>query len=95
MNNEDEPKVTHCNLLKFRCDQTWRSLTETREPRVRFCERCKEAVYFCSSRAEFDEHSAQRHCVAFAPGWRPENSTTLDTSLMVGTPGPEHRFESH
>ena len=66
MNNPSGQNVTHCNLLKFQCDQKWDSLTQTRDPRIQFCEQCKEAVYLCSSETEFRRHAANHHCVALA-----------------------------
>ena len=101
MTTNDRPRqsVMHCNLLKFQCDQNWDSLTETRDPRIRFCEHCKEAVYLCLSEAEFREHAANHHCVALAAAvWSGGNSQTgalALTKLAVGTPfeGPAGYFE--
>ena len=91
MSTEQELKVTHCNLLKFRCDQSWESLTQTDDARVRFCQRCQEFVYFCSSRAEFEQQTAQRHCLAFVPGgWTSRGAAFYRT--MVGTPSPDGVF---
>src|SRR5438045_8875219 len=100
MTSNDRPRqpVTHCNLLKFQCDQNWDSLTETRDARIRFCEHCKEAVYLCLSEAEFREHAANHHCVALAADvWSRGDSQTdplAFTNLTVGTPlgGPEGYF---
>jgi len=90
MSAPEELKVTHCNLLKFGCDQQWHALTETGDPRVRFCERCREPVHFCSSQAEFQHHAAQHHCVAFAASASPE--TAPWSRFLIGEADPEGVF---
>lgn len=89
MNNPSGQNVTHCNLLKFQCDQKWDSLTQTRDPRIQFCKQCKEAVYLCSSETEFRRHAANHHCVALASSVWPNAESGVDpplpfTSLFVG-----------
>ena len=91
MNDQPQQRVTHCNLLKFQCDKNWDSLIETRDPRTRFCQRCKEKVYLCSSEAEFRLHAANHHCVAIAASVWPDTDSETDRSIpftaaFVGTP---------
>jgi hypothetical protein len=91
LNDQSQQKVTHCNLLKFQCDQNWDVLTETCDPRIRFCQRCREKVYLCFSEAEFRHHAANYHCVAIAASVWADTGSQTDASIpfaasFVGTP---------
>eukprot|EP00931_Biecheleriopsis_adriatica_P035658 TRINITY_DN20541_c0_g1_i2.p1 TRINITY_DN20541_c0_g1~~TRINITY_DN20541_c0_g1_i2.p1 ORF type:complete len:342 (+),score=75.73 TRINITY_DN20541_c0_g1_i2:63-1088(+) len=53
---------------EFQCPKVWEGLSVTDKANERYCETCKEVVYFCSTEAELEEHTRQRRCVAFDLG---------------------------
>ena len=57
-----------CRLRKgweYECPRLWEQLTPTDEPKQRFCQQCRETVFYCESLEELEVHTSQRRCVAF------------------------------
>lgn len=50
---------------EFQCPKNWASLAPTERTGERFCNTCREVVYFCSNEAEVAARTLQRRCVAF------------------------------
>ena len=60
--------VENCDNFRFRCPERWDNLAPTPVAAVRFCDACRERVYFCGSIEEAREHARQGHCVAVDEG---------------------------
>lgn len=58
-------KVIENCTLKFECDQTWNSLVETSDPKVRYCYDCDRGVHYCYNQDELDDAIDKNWCVAF------------------------------
>jgi uncharacterized protein (TIGR02996 family) len=57
--------IENCSLsFKFRCPERWEKLLRTEAASARFCESCRQKVYFCGSIEEAREHARVGHCVA-------------------------------
>ena len=51
--------------FEFICPKTWDELELTASEDIRFCNHCKESVYFVGSDMDaFDEHAKSGHCIA-------------------------------
>lgn len=48
----------------FACPKQWSDLVETEAPDVRFCDLCREQVFYCTSIAEARQHAWRGRCVA-------------------------------
>ncbi|RYH16710.1 MAG: hypothetical protein EON54_28140 [Alcaligenaceae bacterium] len=55
--------MSNCKLT-FVCAKQWEGLRGGDDPAVRYCDDCKTNVHAVTTTAEFDQHSAQGHCVA-------------------------------
>ncbi|MGJ7523566.1 hypothetical protein ACSFA0_24020 [Variovorax sp. LT1P1] len=55
--------MSNCKLT-FVCAKQWEELHGANDPAVRYCNECKTNVHAVTTAAEFDQHSAQGHCVA-------------------------------
>ena len=64
--NHRPSQIGQCNLFKFECPQQWDSMTATQNPDIRFCEQCKEAVYFCHTEEELRNRGQHGQCAAIA-----------------------------
>jgi uncharacterized protein (TIGR02996 family) len=63
------PALENCDgRFLFRCPQRWDNLAPTPVAAVRFCQACRERVYYCSSIEEAREHAGRGHCVAVDEG---------------------------
>jgi uncharacterized protein (TIGR02996 family) len=57
--------VELCELpFAFQCPKQWDRLRLTGEVAVRFCESCRQNVYFCHTIEEAKRHAWSGHCVA-------------------------------
>jgi uncharacterized protein (TIGR02996 family) len=61
------PPLENCQF-RFRCPKKWASLQVTDHEEVRFCDNCRENVYYCTSISEAKGHARLGHCVAVDPG---------------------------
>jgi uncharacterized protein (TIGR02996 family) len=52
----------------FKCPERWDNLAPTKVAAVRFCQACKERVYYCHTIEEAQEHARNGHCVAVDAG---------------------------
>jgi uncharacterized protein (TIGR02996 family) len=52
------------NRFLFQCPERWDRLAPTKVAAVRFCQACRERVYYCSTIEEAKEHAGQGHCIA-------------------------------
>jgi uncharacterized protein (TIGR02996 family) len=48
----------------FLCERHWDDMTPTADPAVRFCEGCRQKVYYCDTIMEARDHAGDGHCVA-------------------------------
>jgi uncharacterized protein (TIGR02996 family) len=62
----DQTRVENCAsaLFAFRCKKRWENLPRSEDNLTRFCDHCKEKVYYCSTLVEANYHASQGHCVA-------------------------------
>ena len=58
------PKEIRNCTVRFKCPKLWRMLTETEDPKIRFCEQCAKQVYLVETEAELGMHSSAGRCVA-------------------------------
>lgn len=57
-------RLRACQLFTYRCPVSVDTLKMTDDPKVRFCEKCREEVHFCDSESELNQHAALGHCAA-------------------------------
>jgi uncharacterized protein (TIGR02996 family) len=83
----------------YRCPNQWGMLAPTEESGVRFCESCRQQVYFCETGGEVRQHALSGHCVAIsgqlaaaacqeqAPKWRCPSGgpTRLSTGRRISS----------
>lgn len=67
--------------FKFKCPKQWDSLERTNRTDVRFCDHCKEKVYFCHTSHELREAIEKNYCVAIN---KPRGKNNDDDSPMLG-----------
>ncbi|MEN9360305.1 MAG: hypothetical protein RL095_1840 [Verrucomicrobiota bacterium] len=76
-----ERTIRNCKVsFKFQCPLKWEALQSTEDDAIRFCDQCREKVYYCATDAETIEHARAGHCVARL---MPEES---QIPLMIGRP---------
>ena len=57
--------IQNCKFeFKFKCPLNWILLKKTDDENVRFCIKCEEKVYFCSSDEDTLTHVKAGHCIA-------------------------------
>ena len=65
--------IRNCQIKK-RCDRTWDQLSESsptgllkklRIETVRYCDKCRDLVWWCESEKELADAAARNQCVAF------------------------------
>ena len=56
------PPLENCQF-RFRCPEKWSKLQLTQHEEIRFCDNCREFVFYCTSINEAKEHARQGHCV--------------------------------
>jgi uncharacterized protein (TIGR02996 family) len=54
--------------FRFQCPKKWEKLRPTGLAAVRFCDACRESVFYCGSIEEARDHATQGHCVAVDAG---------------------------
>lgn len=60
--------IENCGVsLRFRCPLQWEHLQPMKDASVRFCESCRQQVFFCSSLLEAQTHAAVGDCIAVDP----------------------------
>ena len=55
-------KILKCKL-EFECPLLWENLTETKDPKIRFCNKCNENVLHITSQTELENCTSK--CVMF------------------------------
>tara|TARA_R110002050_G_scaffold57423_5_gene129256 strand:+ start:175850 stop:176200 length:351 start_codon:yes stop_codon:yes gene_type:complete len=60
-----ETKISNCKL-SFKCSKQWSSLTDKDINNQRYCDACKEDVYWCGTQEEIDTATSENRCVAFS-----------------------------
>lgn len=70
---------------ELQCPKRWEDLSVTHRSGERFCETCKETVYFCATEEQLQEHTRQRRCVAFDL----REPSTVEEAAAVGSPPTE------
>ena len=84
------PPVEGCRAelrFDFQCPKTWSELVETGTPNIRFCDLCREQVYYATTIFEARSHAWANRCVALDP------SIERSGRDLEQTP-PAPRFES-
>jgi uncharacterized protein (TIGR02996 family) len=62
-------KIELCQVeFEFQCPKKWENLQVTHEEQVRFCDSCRQNVYYCHSIEEAQKHAVEDHCVAVDAG---------------------------
>lgn len=59
--------VEGCNVhvrFDFLCPKQWSDLVETERPEIRFCDLCRQQVFYCTTLREAREHAWRSRCVA-------------------------------
>jgi len=57
--------IENCSLaFKFRCPERWEKLRRTEVAAVRFCDSCRQRVFYCGSIEEARGHAADGNCIA-------------------------------
>src|SRR5262249_26789520 len=60
--------IENCGVcFQFRCPKRWEQLKTTADAMVRFCESCRQNVFFCSSLAVAQTHAFLGECIAIDP----------------------------
>lgn len=77
--------------FRFRCPKRWELLQVTSNAALRFCEECRQDVYFCDTIQKAQEHAKHGHCVAVdARLPRTRNDLSVrPRSVMMGRIMPE------
>jgi uncharacterized protein (TIGR02996 family) len=75
----------------YQCPKEWAALDGTDDPTVRFCQSCKQNVYFCDTVGMARSHASEGHCVAVHAGLtrypgdlRPDMMMTMGIMLPEG-----------
>jgi uncharacterized protein (TIGR02996 family) len=50
--------------FEFQCPKQWSDLVETESPDVRFCDLCRQQVFYCTTIPEARQHAWRGRCVA-------------------------------
>ena len=78
-------------VVVYKCQRTWDDLQASGHDDVRYCDRCKQAVYQVIDVVSFHRAVAQRRCV-MAEGRSVKGG---EPAMFVGTPGvPHYKVES-
>eukprot|EP00438_Fugacium_kawagutii_P001545 Skav214190 [mRNA] locus=scaffold3641:87590:90642:+ [translate_table: standard] len=88
--HQKQPNGVRRKDWEFQCPRLWESLKATDDPKKRYCETCRENVFFCDSAEEVQNHTLQRRCVAFIAASdatmevEAEDTVTLRVALLSG-----------
>ena len=64
-----QSEIENCeSRFIFNCPERWDNLAPTNVAAVRFCQACKERVYYCHTIEEAREHALSGRCVAVDVG---------------------------
>jgi uncharacterized protein (TIGR02996 family) len=76
-------RIELCQVdFEFQCPKKWEKLQPTNESLVRFCDQCRQQVFYCSSIAAARIHAYRGHCVAVDAGV-PRKEGDLEVRPMV------------
>jgi uncharacterized protein (TIGR02996 family) len=70
--------------FEFVCDRQWQDLQPTEDNGVRFCEACKENVYYCDTIMEARGHAWAGHCIAVDLGVIRRDRDLENQSMVAG-----------
>ena len=73
-------------VVVYQCQKTWDDLQASGHDDVRYCDRCKQAVYQVIDVEGYQRAVAQRRCV-MAEGQSVEGG---ESAMFVGKPGAQH-----
>lgn len=51
--------------FEFECPKNWFDLTQTYDPKIKYCETCNKNVHLCVTQEELDGHAEQGNCIAY------------------------------
>ncbi|MBS1796495.1 MAG: hypothetical protein JSS81_21775 [Acidobacteria bacterium] len=95
-------EVYNCFEYAFRCPRTWESFAPTDDPKIRFCDECRQNVHLCETPEELRANVERLFCVAFPPaGFSGETATDpvvevpappLPPGMMMPLPYPPDGF---
>ncbi len=81
----ERPPIEKCVRFKFECPERWDRLRPTGVAAVRFCDSCRQSVFYCHSIEEAREHAGQGHCVAVdAAVARSPGDLVEDGEMLLG-----------
>jgi uncharacterized protein (TIGR02996 family) len=60
--------VENCSPFEFECPKRWESLGATDDPAVRYCDSCRQSVYYAQTIEEAKRHAWIGRCVAVQLG---------------------------
>jgi uncharacterized protein (TIGR02996 family) len=75
--------------LEFECPQKWEKLVATEDRTVRYCQSCKENVYYCDTIKVAREHARQGLCVAVDLGIIRKKGDLEPPRLLLGRMLPD------
>jgi hypothetical protein len=77
-------EVKDC-VFSFKCPKQWAALQVTENPNVRYCDSCKENVWFCKNGKALKEAVKLGRCVAVEISPYSDNINKLSGPVMLGT----------
>jgi hypothetical protein len=86
--------IENCRVaFGFRCPKQWEQLTPTADESIRFCEACRQQVFFCSTIEVAQTHATLGECIAIDTrlARRPGDLETVawGPAVTMGYPAPE------
>lgn len=55
--------IENC-IFKFKCTKSWKSLLQTSDRKIRYCEECDRGVHLCKTDRELEIAKSKGWCVA-------------------------------
>jgi len=78
--------IQNCKF-KYECPKDWFDLDITDDDAIRFCQKCRQNVYFCKNDKELKKAIKQDRCVAIFSGGN-------DISMTVGIPEAPYNYKT-
>jgi len=85
--------IENCSeAFRFQCPRKWKNPNATGDTAVRFCEECKQNVYYCNDIEEASDHAFAGHCLAVDPSVirRHNDLRTPPVAMMLGRISPDY-----
>jgi uncharacterized protein (TIGR02996 family) len=75
--------------FEFLCERKWRELQPTDDHGVRFCDGCRQRVFFCDTIGEARTHADKGHCIAVDLGVIRRPGDLAPQLMVLGWPSSE------